>query len=361
MRKLAKFLESRAGVSGLLLALEQLKRTGHLEATIDEWLTTYTLPPKLLVSLGKTRLLPLSRRRTVVSTIDQLRALGARSPSHLWLGDSIFERLETHQHGASLGIHEDGPSFVHAVGGDGVEHLLLRLHITMERCFASVESIILTIGINNLLPPRAADPAPDAPSAAVEPSALCDEIGGIVQFLRERAPAATLNVCHVLPVSRDFVQRDEVDAGGAATVNARVAATNRLLDETLSLMCRVLPITMDADDPLLYAADGLHLSSAGYERLSSQVLELLPSLAAVVHATRRDDSERHIDVSEERRAALERQHAALAEDAPPPLRGMPPSDQMRAHLQARQAHAHLLQEWRTSLTDAERRYVASLR
>ena len=118
---------------------------------------------------------------------------------------------------------------------------------------------------------------------------------------------------------------------------------------------------MDADDPLLYAADGLHLSSAGYERLSSQVLELLPSLAAVVHATRRDDSERHTDVSEERRAALEWQHAALAEDAPPPLRGMPQPDQMRAHLQARQAHAHRLQEWRAALTDAERRYVATLR
>ena len=118
---------------------------------------------------------------------------------------------------------------------------------------------------------------------------------------------------------------------------------------------------MDADDPLLYAADGLHLSSAGYERLSSQLLELLPSLAAAVHATRRDDSERHTDVSEERRAVLERQHAALAEDAPPPLRGMPPSDQMRGHLQARQAHAHLLQEWRAALSDAERRYVATLR
>ena len=171
-------------------------------------------------------------------------------------------------------------------------------------------------------------------------------------------------VCHVLPVSRDFVQRDEagavVNAGAAATVNARVAATNRLLDETLSLMCRVLPITMDADDPLLYAADGLHLSSAGYERLSSQLLEHVPSLAAAVHATRRD-SERHTDVSEERRAALERQHAALAEDAPPPLRGMPPANQMRAHLQARQAHAHLLQEWRSSLSGAERRYVTTLR
>lgn len=358
--ELPSFLEARAGVPGLLAALEQLQRAGRLEATIADWLAAYDFPPH-----GLQR--PLFRRRTVKSTIDQLRALGDRSPGHLWLGDSIFERLETHQHGASLGIHDDGASFVHAVGGDGVEHLLLRLHITMERCFASVESIILMIGINNLLPPRAAAPAPDAPSAAVEPSALCDAIGGIVQFLRERAPAATMNVCHVLPVSRDFVQRDEagamVDAGAAATVNARVAATNRLLDETLSLMCRVLPITMDADDPLLYAADGLHLSSAGYERLSSQVLELLPSLSTVVHvhATRRHDSERHTDVPEERRAALERQHAALAEDAPPPLRGMPQPDQMRAHLQARQAHAHQLQEWRAALTDAERRYVATLR
>jgi hypothetical protein len=118
---------------------------------------------------------------------------------------------------------------------------------------------------------------------------------------------------------------------------------------------------MESDDPLLYAADGLHLSSAGYERLSSQLLELLPSLAAAVRTARRDDSATHTDVPEERRAALESQHAALAEDAPPPLRGMPQPDQMRAHLQARQAHAHRLQEWRAALTDAERRYVATLR
>ena len=98
-----------------------------------------------------------------------------------------------------------------------------------------------------------------------------------------------------------------------------------------------------------------------YVPWSSQLLELLPSLAAAVHATRRDDSATHTDVPEERRAALERQHAALAEDAPPPLRGMPPADQMRAHLQARQAHAHQLQEWRAALTEAERRYVATLR
>ena len=185
-------------------------------------------------SLPATRLRRgLLRRRTVDSTIDQLRALGARSPSSSLARRLAYSSAAKPTSTALARNPRRWPSFAHAVGGDGVEHLLLRLRITVERCFRVRRIDHPHDWDRACCAPRAAAPAPRPRPRRPR---LCDAIGGIVRFLRERAPAAALNVCHVLPVSRDFVQRDEagavVDAGAAATVNARVAATNRQLDET---------------------------------------------------------------------------------------------------------------------------------
>ena len=42
---------------------------------------------------------------------------------------------------------------MHAVGGDGAEHLLMRLHLTWRGCLADAHAqvYVLLVGINNLL------------------------------------------------------------------------------------------------------------------------------------------------------------------------------------------------------------------
>ena len=75
---------------------------------------------------------------------------GERAGLHcLLLGDSHFERMVTRYAGAEL----PRGTAVHAVGGDGVEHVLMRLHLTWASSLAAARaaSYVVLVGINNLL------------------------------------------------------------------------------------------------------------------------------------------------------------------------------------------------------------------
>lgn len=71
-------------------------------------------------------------------------------PCALLLGDSHFERL--HRSASASAALPRGAA-VHAVGGDGAEHLLMRLHLTWRGCLAHAhaQAYVLLVGINNLL------------------------------------------------------------------------------------------------------------------------------------------------------------------------------------------------------------------
>ena len=74
----------------------------------------------------------------------------AGGPCALLLGDSHFERL--HRSASASAALPRGAA-VHAVGGDGAEHLLMRLHLTWRGCLADAhaQAYVLLVGINNLL------------------------------------------------------------------------------------------------------------------------------------------------------------------------------------------------------------------
>ena len=78
------------------------------------------------------------------------------------LGDSLSERLradDSHRPGPHTCRQLQGEfaaamggAFIHSVGGDGVEHVLFRLLLTFDLCFAaSVSTVVVLVGINNLL------------------------------------------------------------------------------------------------------------------------------------------------------------------------------------------------------------------
>ena len=243
------------------------------------------------------------------STIDQLRALGDRSPK-------------------SLATHAAKPTSTASLGIQRWPIVCARGRRRRRRAPAPATAVTMTRASVADHPHDWDQHRPPEPCSRRALDCGRGAVRSLLRHRRHRAipprarAAATLNVCHVLPVSRDFVQRDEagavVDAGAAATVNARVAATNRQLD-ALSGVCassrtRWTPTTR------LYAADGLHLSSAGYERLSSQAARARSRW----RRRSRNPPRRQRTPTCPSRAALEQQHAALAEDAatssPPPTR-----------------------------------------
>ena len=95
------------------------------------------------------------KRRSFETALRHIEELSRSTepPRCVVLGDSITERMRTHFGGEYA--RRLGGGYIHSVGGDGVEHLLFRLMLSFEQCFAAhVRTIVLMIGINNLLGAR---------------------------------------------------------------------------------------------------------------------------------------------------------------------------------------------------------------
>ena len=223
------------------------------------------------------------KRRSFETALQHIEELESMEPPRcLVLGDSITERMRTHFGGEYA--RRLGGGYIHSVGGDGVEHLLFRLLLSFEQCFAAhVRTIVLMVGINNLLGARPQHGV-ESEGKPVPPQ----EVGAAIQRLVRRLHASCaaagnegveVVVCHVLGVSDDFG-----DAGTAAAVNGRVDELNASLSqgacEHSSLgACHVAPVGLPRPHRAgYYAADRLHLSAAGYEALVPQLLALVPAL-----------------------------------------------------------------------------------
>jgi len=224
------------------------------------------------------------KRRSFETALQHIEELQSMEPPRcLVLGDSITERMRTHFGGEYA--RRLGGGYIHSVGGDGVEHLLFRLLLSFEQCFAAhVRTIVLMVGINNLLGARPQHGV-ESQGKPVSPQ----EVGAAIQRLVRRLHASCaaagnegveVVVCHVLGVSDDFG-----DVGTAAAVNGRVDELNASLsqpgacDHSSLGACRVARVGLPRPHrAAYYAADRLHLSAAGYEALVPQLLALVPAL-----------------------------------------------------------------------------------
>ena len=223
------------------------------------------------------------KRRSFETALQHIEELESMEPPRcLVLGDSITERMRTHFGGEYA--RRLGGGYIHSVGGDGVEHLLFRLLLSFEQCFAAhVRTIVLMVGINNLLGARPQHGV-ESEGKPVPPQ----EVGAAIQRLVRRLHASCaaagnegveVVVCHVLGVSDDFG-----DAGTAAAVNGRVDELNASLsqgacDHSALGAYHVARVGLPRPHrAAYYAADRLHLSAAGYEALVPQLLALVPAL-----------------------------------------------------------------------------------
>ena len=125
------------------------------------------------------------KRRSFETALQHIEELESMEPPRcLVLGDSITERMRTHFGGEYA--RRLGGGYIHSVGGDGVEHLLFRLLLSFEQCFAAhVRTIVLMVGINNLLGAR--------PQHGVESEgkpAPPQEVGAAIQRLVRRLHAS---------------------------------------------------------------------------------------------------------------------------------------------------------------------------
>ena len=131
--------------------------------SLDKLLKSYA-PPRCVRSIP---LDPAFRRRAVDTAVKHLNALSQR-PSNgpeiavAMYGDGLMEKLTTaamHEHATCLGVPER--TAVLAAGGDGAEHLLLRLQIYFACNRSGVvgrmetngrpNTHVIMIGVNNLL------------------------------------------------------------------------------------------------------------------------------------------------------------------------------------------------------------------
>lgn len=219
------------------------------------------------------------KRRSFQTALQHMEELQAIEPPRcLVLGDSITERMRTHYGGEYA--RRLGGGYIHSVGGDGVEHLLFRLLLSFELCFAAhVRTIVLMIGINNLLGARP-QPGVESEGKAVAPQEVAAAIQMLVHRLQSSCVAAgnegvEVVVCYVLGVSDAFGSIDS-----AATVNGRVDELNTSLSRLeASGVARVARVALRRPHRAEhYVADRLHLSAAGYEALVPQLLALVPAL-----------------------------------------------------------------------------------
>ena len=255
---------------GLLATLAALQKEWALEATMRQWTAQGARAAGGVAPLCS----PTFKRRSVDTAMRHAAQLERMpqgwAPGCVLYGDSMFERMVTKFRGrfaAALGHPQS--AFIHAVGGDGVEHLRCRLCMTHDALFAGAAEYVVMIGVNNLLGGRRAHGV-EAEGEQRDPVEVAAAIAGLVADINASAPSAQVFVCHVLHVFGS----GELDPG---PINARVDALNACLDSLLK--CRTVH-TRIPHTRQHYDSDGLHLSSSGYACLVAQLQEAVPTLQA---------------------------------------------------------------------------------
>ena len=131
------------------------------------------------------------KRRSFETALRHIEELfrSTEPPRCVVLGDSITERMRTHFEGEYA--RRLGGGYIHSVGGDGVEHLLFRLMLSFEECFAAhVRTIVLMIGINNLLGARPQQHGVESEGKPVPPRQVGAAIHSLVRRLHASCAAA---------------------------------------------------------------------------------------------------------------------------------------------------------------------------
>ena len=305
---------------GLHFALKELSAKGLLESILMK-----VAPPR--TSLGAPLHIPAFRRRSVDAAIEHLCTMdvSAELSCHesseqvpkpegaqrdqaalLLYGDDIFDRLVTapdcRTHAMTLGVPHR--VCILACPGDGVEHLLLRLHLYFCRTARNglrvrAQCHCLMIGTYNVLAaaadaPRSIDAEPTATELAASPELIVRGIQALVDLLQaymvdgvkesedsskgsgdlSKCSTGKIYVCHLLHVMNNMPWMTEV--------NQRIDAVNGLLSCKLK-GANVIKTTMALQGDN-YEADGISLSTLGYDKLVGQLTTLLPSLSASIKA-----------------------------------------------------------------------------
>ena len=131
------------------------------------------------------------KRRSLETALRHIEELSRSTepPRCVVLGDSITEQMRTHFGGEYA--RRLGGGYIHSVGGDGVEHLLFRLMLSFEQCFAAhVRTIVLVIGINNVLGARPQQHGVESEGKPVPPRQVGAAIHSLVRRLHASCAAA---------------------------------------------------------------------------------------------------------------------------------------------------------------------------
>ena len=271
-----EWTRERFASHGMLRTLEHMARGQHLHAMMQKWAPGRAGQPWE----------PKYKRRSLDTALSHLGELRNQPPPRcVILGDSLSERLradDSHRPGPHTCRQLQGEfaaamggAFIHSVGGDGVEHVLFRLLLTFDLCFAaSVSTVVVLVGINNLLGAPQKRAGVEAEGATATPEAVAAGIQRLVRCVRGACEAAgnagvEVVVCRGLPVSARFPD--------AEPVNRKVEELNERIGRLEG--CRVVATQMDRTRSALYLADQLHLSDAGAALLTAQLLEHVPALA----------------------------------------------------------------------------------
>lgn len=295
--ELGAFLRSQPAVKAvvedgeeLLLALQRLYRKRDGEATLEAMLVQWEAAARVVANPACS---PTYRWRAISTSLSRslpwradlfgFQRLPATQPPLILLGDSHFERL-----GQSTSIERLGDRCrVHAVGGDGVQHLLMRLHLS-HRQLAGAAAFVVMIGINNLLGGAAETKMRRAKQNS--PAQVAEGVQLVVDLLTSMAMGRQLPifVSRVMRViDGDAETQDKWLSPPASETNALVDELN---DHLVQLQrCQFVPLEMPLE-PALFQRDGIHLSPAGMDELVRQLLkhvDLLRKLAAVSKSTAR--------------------------------------------------------------------------
>jgi len=251
--------------------------TGQVEAILLRWEATCRSPnpacsPTYRWRAVKTVLQRRGHLQTVMELSGDLGPLRA-----VLLGDSHFERLGKQAITAgTLPPHV----CVHGVGGDSIQHVLFRLHLTHASfCGCGhTPSFVVMVGVNNLLQP-AGETSERRSQSMLTPTQVAEGMQLLIDNLREAKPASpswapNIYVCHVLHVF-GCARVSKFGVLDAAQVNLQIVELNaRLSDLT---RCVVVPTQVQLE-AANFEADGLHLSKHGYSLLLAQLVDKVPEL-----------------------------------------------------------------------------------
>ena len=352
---------SRSLDEGIVPALKELKTTGAL----DTLLRSYA-PPRTARSASLEQ--PAYKRRSVDTAVKHLNALANRAEGDALqaalYGDGLFEKLTTtamSEHAACLGVPQHAAVF--AAGGDGVEHLLLRLQLyfscrkTGVLGRTGVDTHVVMVGVNNILAAvgwnefgKLSRRAGDDESAA-EPAQVARAVQRVVDLIRASHAA---DVPDGSRASKEKASKEKGSGEGngdesgkegdehplgkadddngkgtailaetgapepqlyvcrllhvfgtapwVAAANTRIDMVNQLLKDQLSgatLLRTVMPA-----ERRCFEIDGIHLSAVGYQKLVAQLNSMVPALATAHKAAMEEAAEEAARVEAEAEAAL---------------------------------------------------------